>query len=112
MSIRVGRLSVRCARRPFLSPTLVRRRPFRAQSLVACDCLRSNIGVVWCSPAVDEPVFAAYRTPAGRWSVVAPACRDLSGRTGVHRIAALDEPAASGAEVIRLRERVGADRRA
>ena len=61
--------------------------------------------VVWCSPAVDEPVFAASRTPAGRWSILASACRDLSGRTGVRRIAALDEPAADGAEVIKLQER-------
>ena len=58
---------------------------------------------------VNEPVFAVYRTPAGRWSIVAPTCRDLIGRTGVRGIAVLDEPAAGGAEVIRLKER---DRRA
>jgi hypothetical protein len=40
--------------------------------------------------------------PAGRWSVVAPCCRDLSGRTGVRRIAVLAEPAAGGSEVIKL----------
>jgi len=45
------------------------------------------------APIANEPVLAAYRTSAGRWSILAPACRDLSGRTGVHRIAALDEPA-------------------
>ena len=50
--------------------------------------------VVWCSYVVDEPVFSACRTPAGRWSIVAPCCRDLSGRVGVRRIAVLDEPAA------------------
>ena len=49
-----------------------------------------------------ELVFAAYRTPAGRWSIVAPCCRDLSGRIGVRRIVVLDEPAAGGAEVIEL----------
>jgi hypothetical protein len=54
---------------------------------------------------VEEPVFAASRTPAGQWWIVAPCCRDLSGRTGVHRIAVLDEPAAGGAEVIKLEER-------
>ena len=54
---------------------------------------------------VDEPVFAVNRTPAGRWSILAPACRDLSGRIGVHRIATLEEPAAGGAKVIKLRER-------
>jgi hypothetical protein len=51
--------------------------------------------VVWCSYAVDEPVFAACRTSAGRWSIIAPCCRDLSGRMGVRRIAVLDEPAAA-----------------
>jgi hypothetical protein len=61
--------------------------------------------VVQCSYPVDEPVFAAYRTPAGRWSIVAPGCRDLSGRTGVRPIVVLDEPAAGGAEVIKLQER-------
>jgi hypothetical protein len=50
-------------------------------------------------------VLAAYRTSAGRWLIVAPACRDLSGRTGVRRIAALDEPTEGGAEVIKLEER-------
>jgi len=50
-------------------------------------------------------VLAAYRTPAGRWSIVASCCRDLSGRIGVRRIAALDEPAATGgAKVVRLKE--------
>jgi hypothetical protein len=55
---------------------------------------------------VGEPVFAVHRTSAGRWSIAAPCCRDLSGRIGVHRIAVLDEPAAAagGAEVIRLEE--------
>jgi len=55
-------------------------------------------------PTVAEPVFAVSRTPAGRWSIVAPCCRDLSGRIGVRRIAVLDEPAAggSGAKVIKL----------
>ena len=56
-------------------------------------------------PTVDEPVFAACRTPAGRWSIVAPGCRELSGRTGLCRVAVLDEPAAGGAEVIKLEER-------
>jgi hypothetical protein len=42
--------------------------------------------------------------PAGRWSVVAPACRDLSGRTGVRGIAVLVEPAAGRAEIIKLAE--------
>jgi hypothetical protein len=57
---------------------------------------------------------SACRTPAGRWSVVAPCCRDLGGRTGVHRIAALDEPAAAagGSKVIKLKEHAGIDRRA
>jgi hypothetical protein len=55
--------------------------------------------VVWCFPAVDEPVLAACRTPAGRWSIVAPGCHDLSGRIGVRRIAVLDEPAAAGGAV-------------
>jgi hypothetical protein len=67
--------------------------------------------VVRCPHAVDVPVFAASRTPAGRWSIVSPCCRDLSGRTGLQRIAVLDEPAAGGAEVIELerarRERDG-----
>ena len=65
-------------------------------------------------PTADEPVFAAWRTPAGRWSIVASCCRDLSGRTGVRRIAVLDEPAATagGAKVIKLKEHAGVDRRA
>jgi hypothetical protein len=55
-------------------------------------------------------VLAAYRTSAGRWSILAPACRDLSGRIGVHRIAALEEPAGiGGAEVIQLKEWAGVD---
>ena len=37
-------------------------------------------------PTVDEPVFAAWRTPTGCWSILAPCCRELSGRTGVRRI--------------------------
>jgi len=64
------------------------------------------------TPTANEPVLAAYRTPAGRWSVVAPACRELNGRIGVRRIAVLDEPAAGGAEVISLKERAEVDRRA
>jgi hypothetical protein len=68
--------------------------------------------VVRCSYAVDEPTFAACRTPAGRWSIVAPCCRDLSGRIGVRRIAVLDEPAAGESKVIELEERAGIDRRA
>ena len=51
---------------------------------------------------LDAPVFAVRRTPAGCWSIVAPCCRELSGRTGLRRIAALDELAAGGAEVIKL----------
>jgi len=52
--------------------------------------------------------LAAYRTPAGCWSIVAPCCRDLSDRIGVRRIAVLDEPvAAGGAKVIKLQERAG-----
>ena len=84
MCIRIGRLSVRCARLPLLTP----------------------------AAPLGDPVLAAYRTPAGRWSIVAPACRDLSGRMGVRRIAVLDEPTPGGAEVIKLRDRVGSDRRA
>jgi len=53
--------------------------------------------------------LAASRTPAGRWSIVSPGCRELSGRTGVRQIAVLDEPAAGGAEVIEL-ERARRDR--
>jgi hypothetical protein len=64
---------------------------------------------VRCSPAVDAPVFAAYCTPAGRWSIIAPCCQDLSGRTGVRRIAVLEEPALGEVEVIRLKERAGSD---
>ena len=63
------------------------------------------------SPA-GEPVLAAYRAPGGRWSIVAPGCRDLSGRTGVRGIAVFDEPAAGGAKVIKLKGRAGIDRRA
>ena len=62
------------------------------------------VGAVVSGRPVGEPVFAAYRTPAGRWSIVAPGCWGLSGRTGVHRIAALDEPAAGGAKVIWLKK--------
>jgi len=70
----------------------------------ALQTARSNIQVVYY-PA-DELVFTAYRTPAGRWSIVAPCCRDLSGRTGVRKIAVLDEPTTTGgAEVIRLKAR-------
>src|SRR5262249_1017581 len=79
------------------------------RSLIACDCPCSDIQVVCCSYPVGEPVFAAYRTSAGQWSIVASCCRDLSGRTGVRRIAARDEPAAAagGAKVIKLQERAG-----
>src|SRR5262249_30309089 len=83
-----------------------------SRSPVARVYRRNDIEVVWCSPAVDELVFAAYRTPAGRWSNVAPCCRDLSGRTGVYRIAVLDEPAAGGLKVIKLKEHAGIDWRA
>ena len=51
-----------------------------------------------------ELVFAAYRMSAGRWSIVAPCCRDLSGRIGVRRIVVLDEPAVGGSKVIKLEE--------
>jgi len=61
---------------------------------------------------VDEPVFAVWRTPAGRWSIVAPCCRDSSGRIGVRGVAVLDEPAAGGLKVIKLKEPAGIDRRA
>src|SRR5262249_28605005 len=64
---------------------------------------------------VDEPVFAVWRTLAGRLSTVAPCCRDLSGRIGVRGVAVLDEPAvaaAGGAKVIKLKEHAGIDRRA
>ena len=84
----------------------------RFRSPVACAYWRNDIQVVWCSPAVDESVFAAYRTLAGRGSIVAPCCRDLSGRTGVRGIAVFDEPAAGGAKVIKLKGRAGIDRRA
>jgi hypothetical protein len=57
---------------------------------------RNDVQFVWCFSAVDEPVFAARPTSAGRWSILAPGCRDRSGQTGVRRIAVLDEPAASG----------------
>ena len=66
---------------------------------------RASAAVFTPTQVLDAPVFAASRTPAGQWSIVAPCCRDLSGRTGVRRIAALDEPAADGAEVIKLQER-------
>jgi hypothetical protein len=66
---------------------------------------------VWCSYAVYEPVFAACRTPAGRWLIIAPGCRDLSGRTGVRRIAVLDEPAAGETKVIRSDWSLPSDRR-
>jgi len=56
------------------------------------------------SYSVAEPVFAASRTSAGRWSIVAPCCRDLSGRTGVCWIAVLDAPTTGGTEVICLEE--------
>jgi len=42
--------------------------------------------------------------PVGRWSIVAPCCRDLNGRIGAYRIAVLDEPAAGGSKVIKLEE--------
>ena len=71
-----------------------------SRSPVARVYRRSDIQVVWCS------------TPAGRWSIVAPCCRDLSGRIGVRRIAVLDEPAAGGAKIIKLKEHAGIDRRA
>jgi hypothetical protein len=71
------------------------------QALPSC-LLRAFIGVA-IYPVVrrsypdDEPgVFAAWRTPAGRWSIVASCCQDLSGRIGVRRIAVLDEPASGG----------------
>ena len=83
-----------------------------SRSPVACVYWRNDIQVVWCFHTVDEPVFAACRTPAGRWSIVAPCCRDLSGRIGVCRIAVLDEPAAGGAKIIKLKEHAGIDRRA
>src|SRR5262249_31377414 len=73
-------------------------------SLVVCVCRRSYLWVVQCSYTVDEPLFAAHRTPAGRWSIIASCCRDLSGRIGVCRIAVLDEPAAGGSKVIKLEE--------
>src|SRR5262245_60828845 len=57
-------------------------------------------------------VFAVWRTLAGRWSIVAPCCRDLSGRIGVRGVAVLDEPAAGGAKIIKLKEHAGIDRRA
>jgi hypothetical protein len=53
---------------------------------------------------VDEPVFATSRTSVGRWSILAPCVRDLSGRIGVHRIAVIDEPAVGGPKVIELQE--------
>jgi len=83
-----------------------------SRSPVARVYRRNDIQVVWCSHTVDEPVFAVWRTPAGRWSIVAPCCRDLNGWIGVRRIAVLDEPAAGGAKVIKLREHAGIARRA
>ena len=61
----------------------------------ATSCLRRSAAAV-ASSSSGRPlrVFAACRTPAGRWSIVAPCCRDLSGRMGVRRIAVFDEPAA------------------
>jgi hypothetical protein len=50
-----------------------------ADAPVARVYWRNDILVVWCFPTVDAPVFAACRTPAGRWSIVALGCRDLSG---------------------------------
>src|SRR5262249_6764604 len=83
-----------------------------SRSPVACVYWRNDVLVRWCLHSVDAPVLAACRTLAGRWSVVAPCCRDLSGRIGVCRIAVLDEPAAGGSKVIKLKEHVGIDRRA
>jgi hypothetical protein len=65
------------------------------RSPVACVYQRNNIRVVW-SYLIDEPVFALSRAPGGRWLILAPCCRDLSGRTGVRRIAVFDEPVAGG----------------
>ena len=80
----------RCNPRSGASPVKLFRPP------VARVYRRSNIPVVRRSYPVDEPVFAACCTPAGRWSIVASCCRDLSGRIGVRRIAVLDEPASGG----------------
>jgi hypothetical protein len=55
---------------------------------------------------VDEPVFAACCTPAGRWSIVASCCQDWSGRIGVRRIAVLDELASGGPWVKGTRARL------
>ena len=79
-------------------------RPGRPRSSVACVYRRNHMAVVRYSYPVAEPVFAASRTSVGRWSIVAPGCRDLSARTGVRRIAVFDEPAAGGAEVIELEQ--------
>jgi len=68
-------------------------------SPVACVYQRNDIWVVWCSYPVDEPVFALSRAPGGCWSILAPCCRELSGRFGVRRIAVLDEPAAGGSRL-------------
>ena len=54
--------------------------------------------------------YARAQYIPGRWLIVAPCCRELSGRTGVRRIAVVDEPAASGAEVIELKEAPGSGR--
>ena len=85
----------------------------RNGGMTAAAPLLSPVGrLVCCSYPVDEPALAVHRTPTGRWSVVAPCCRDLSGRTAVHRIAVLDEPTTiGGAKVIRLKERAGVGRR-
>jgi len=71
---------------------------------VARNCSRNYLRVVRCFRIADEPVFAASRTPAGRGSIVAPCCRDLSGRTGVRRVVTFDEPVVGEAEVISLEE--------
>jgi hypothetical protein len=77
---------------------------------ILLSSLQTTVDLSATTPPADAPVFAAYRTPAGHWSILAPCCRDLSGRIGVHRIAALEEPAATGgAEVIRLKEWAGVD---
>jgi len=94
--VRCARTALFYSREDLLSPVS------GAQSSIACDCPRSHIQVVFADDL--ELVFAAYRMPAGRWSIVAPCCRDLSGRTGVRRIAVLDEPAVDGSEVIKLEE--------
>src|SRR5262249_28264374 len=92
MRIRYRHLAVSCVRPP----------PFVGDAAAPFD--RAD------SYPVGESVVAAYCTLAGCWSIVAPCCRDLSGRIGVRRIAVLDEPAAGGAKVIKLKERAGIDR--